>query len=67
MRILIAATFMIAVSTAGQARADVLARLSQGEPLKIGFREDAAPFSYRNDLGQPVGLRSSSAPSSSAT
>lgn len=56
MRILIATISMVAVLIAGQAQADVLARLSQGEPLKIGFREDAAPFSYRNDLGQPVGF-----------
>jgi len=56
MRILIAAFSVIAVLIAGQAQADVLARLSQGEPFKIGFREDAAPFSYRNDLGQPVGF-----------
>ena len=51
MRILIAAIFMIAVSTAGQARADVLARLSQGEPLKIGFRQDAAVKPKRNQDG----------------
>lgn len=56
MRILIAAFSMFAILVAGQAQADVLARLAQGEPLRIGFRADAAPFSYRNDLGQPVGF-----------
>ena len=56
MRILAAACAAIFLLIASQAQADVLARLSQGEPLKIGFREDAAPFSYRNELGQPVGF-----------
>ena len=56
MRKLIAACAAILLLIASQAEADVLARLSQGEPLKIGFREDAAPFSYRNELGQPVGF-----------
>ena len=56
MRILVAACAAIFLLIASQAQADVLARLTQGEPLKIGFREDAAPFSYRNELGQPVGF-----------
>ena len=56
MRKLVAAWAAGFVLIASQAQADVLARLSQGEPLKIGFREDAAPFSYRNDLGNPVGF-----------
>ncbi len=56
MRKLAVAWAAVLVLVAGQAEADVLARLSQGEPLRIGFREDAAPFSYRNDLGNPVGF-----------
>lgn len=56
MRILVAVCAAVYVLIAGHAQADVLARLSQGEPLRIGFREDAAPFSYRNDLGNPVGF-----------
>ena len=56
MRILGVFCAAIWVLIAGHAEADVLARLSQGEPLRIGFREDAAPFSYRNDLGNPVGF-----------
>ncbi len=56
MRILVAACAAVSVLIAGQSQADVLEQLTQGEPLKIGFREDAAPFSYRNDLGQPVGF-----------
>lgn len=56
MRNLIAAWAAILVLIASQAEADVLARLTQGEALKIGFREDAAPFSYRNELGHPVGF-----------
>ncbi len=56
MRILVAAGAAMFLLIASQAEADVLARLTQGEPLKIGFREDTAPFSYRNELGQPVGF-----------
>ena len=56
MRRLAAACAAIFLLIASQAQADVLARLSQGEPLKVGFREDAAPFSYRNELGHPVGF-----------
>lgn len=56
MRILAAACAAFYILAAGAAQADVLARLSHGESLRIGFREDAAPFSYRNDLGTPVGF-----------
>jgi polar amino acid transport system substrate-binding protein/glutamate/aspartate transport system substrate-binding protein len=56
MRKLVAACAAILILIASQAEADVLSRLSQGEALKIGFREDAAPFSYRNELGHPVGF-----------
>ncbi|MDX1424900.1 MAG: amino acid ABC transporter substrate-binding protein [Kiloniellales bacterium] len=56
MRILLGVCFTLYLLIAGTAQADVLARLSQGEPLRLGFREDAAPFSYLNDLGTPVGF-----------
>ena len=56
MRQLVAICAALYVLAAGHAQADVLARLSQGEPLRIGFREDAAPFSYRNEMGNPVGF-----------
>jgi polar amino acid transport system substrate-binding protein/glutamate/aspartate transport system substrate-binding protein len=38
-----------------EARADALARIKDGGVVKLGYREDAAPFSYRNDLGEPAG------------
>jgi ABC-type amino acid transport substrate-binding protein len=56
MRQLVSICAALYVLVAGHAQADVLARLSQGEPLRIGFREDAAPFSYRNEMGNPVGF-----------
>lgn len=56
MRQLVSICAALYIVIAGHAQADVLARLSQGEPLRIGFREDAAPFSYRNDMGNPVGF-----------
>ena len=48
-----AALFLFVV---GPAQGEVLTRLSEGAPLKIGYREDAAPFSYLSDLGQPTGF-----------
>jgi polar amino acid transport system substrate-binding protein/glutamate/aspartate transport system substrate-binding protein len=38
-----------------EARADALARIKDSGVIKLGYREDAAPFSYRNDRGEPAG------------
>lgn len=35
--------------------AQTLDRIRAKGELKIGFREDAAPFSYRTDIGEPAG------------
>ena len=49
----VAALAGLSFSTA--AVADTLAKLREGAPLKLGYRTDAAPFSYEDDLGQPRG------------
>ena len=38
-----------------EARADALARIKDSGVIKLGYREDAAPFSYRDDRGEPAG------------
>lgn len=42
--------------TASTAHAATLDRVREDGTFRIGFREDAAPFSYRNAIGEPDGL-----------
>ena len=42
------------LATGGQAQ--TLERVRETGTFKIGFREDAAPFSFRNTLGEPSGF-----------
>jgi ABC-type amino acid transport substrate-binding protein len=37
------------------AGAQTLERVRDSGVFKIGFREDAAPYSYKNKIGQPAG------------
>jgi ABC-type amino acid transport substrate-binding protein len=37
------------------ASADTLDRIGETQRVKLGVRTDAAPFSYRDDLGEPAG------------
>ena len=43
--------FVLASSGFGQ----TLDRIREKSELKIGFRDDAAPFSYRTEIGEPAG------------
>ncbi|MEL6979690.1 MAG: amino acid ABC transporter substrate-binding protein [Pseudomonadota bacterium] len=45
----------ISVLLGSAAAASTLERVEVSGLFKIGFREDAAPFSYRNDAGEPAG------------
>ncbi len=54
MRILIAAAFA-ATLLAAAAEAGVLDRVKASGTLTLGVREDAEPFSYRNDKGEATG------------
>jgi ABC-type amino acid transport substrate-binding protein len=51
----VAGLFVGALSSAHDASAAVLDRLRDSGVLKIGFRQDAAPFSYKNAIGEPAG------------
>ena len=41
---------------AGTASAGVLDRIGQEKAIRIAYREDAPPFSYKNKIGEPVGF-----------
>ena len=41
---------------AGTASAGVLDRISQEKAIRIAYREDAPPFSYKDKIGEPVGF-----------
>ena len=46
------ATLLVAAG----AQAQTLERVRDTGTFKIGYREDAAPFSFRNTLGEPAGF-----------
>jgi ABC-type amino acid transport substrate-binding protein len=48
---MVAAALMLPMSVAAQ----TLERIRDSGVLKIGYREDAAPYSYENAIGQPAG------------
>jgi ABC-type amino acid transport substrate-binding protein len=41
---------------AGAASTGVLDRISQEKAIRIAYREDAPPFSYKDKIGEPVGF-----------
>jgi ABC-type amino acid transport substrate-binding protein len=50
------AMLMTGVFAAGTASAGVLDRISQEKAIRIAYREDAPPFSYKDKIGEPVGF-----------
>ncbi len=53
-RLALIAMFSILNSVAADA-ADVLQSIQQSGKIKIGYRTDAPPFSYKNEIGEPSG------------
>ena len=47
-------TLLIALGQ--EAAAGSLDRIRQDKTLRIAYREDAPPFSYKNNIGEPAGL-----------
>ena len=49
---------LIATSTVlpGGASAGALDRIRQDKAIRIAYREDAPPFSYKNNIGEPAGF-----------
>ena len=56
MRRLAWLTFGAALVLAAGAQAQTLERVRASGTFKIGYREDAAPFSFKNTLGEPSGF-----------
>ena len=61
MRLLAALLAMAVLVAAGTAVADdapggTLDRIRQDQTIRIAYREDAPPFSYKNSVGEPAGL-----------
>ena len=48
-------TLILSVLAAAGAHAQTLDRIREGGSFRIGYREDAAPFSYEDTLGEAVG------------
>ena len=46
----------IAINLSGGASAGTLDRVSQGNTIRIAYRQDAPPFSYKDKIGEPVGF-----------
>lgn len=42
-------------ATSTPAPTDTLSAISQSQSIKLGYREDSAPFSYKSPTGQPAG------------
>jgi polar amino acid transport system substrate-binding protein/glutamate/aspartate transport system substrate-binding protein len=56
-RIWLAAAFAIwLVMTVGVASAGVLDRVAQEKAIRIAYREDAPPFSFKDKIGEPAGF-----------
>lgn len=58
MKVLAVVVGLAAVATialAEQPQASVLDEVKSSKTLRVGFREDAPPFSYQNDIGEAAG------------
>ena len=49
-------TITLTLLLAGGAQAQTLERIRETGTFKLGYREDAAPFSFKNALGEPAGF-----------
>jgi ABC-type amino acid transport substrate-binding protein len=58
LELTLAAALLIIVSTvlAEGASAGALDRIRQDKAIRIAYREDAPPFSYKNNIGEPAGF-----------
>ena len=52
----VALAILMTGAFAGTASAGVLDRISQEKAIRIAYREDAPPFSYKDKIGEPVGF-----------
>jgi ABC-type amino acid transport substrate-binding protein len=52
----VAAALLLASTTVQAARADTLDLIRQSKSIRIAYREDAPPFSYKNNTDEPAGF-----------
>ena len=50
------AALLVAVGVTTAATAGTLDRIGQEKAIRIAYREDAPPFSYKDKLGEPSGF-----------
>ena len=55
MRTRLASVLAAALLSVSVAQAGVLERVKESGVFRMGYRTDAAPLSYRNDIGEPAG------------
>ncbi|HUL10077.1 MAG TPA: amino acid ABC transporter substrate-binding protein [Candidatus Acidoferrum sp.] len=55
MRVLLSLVVAAVLFVSHSATAGTLERVRQTSTFKIGYRTDAPPFSYKNDIGEPAG------------
>lgn len=53
---LLTAIALLTLLTSAEVAAGALERIKESGVLKIGVRVDAAPFSYKNEIGEPAGF-----------
>ena len=46
----------ISIAIAKDASASTLDRINQSKTVRIAYREDAPPFSYKDKIGEPAGF-----------
>jgi ABC-type amino acid transport substrate-binding protein len=55
-KVVCAAALLLTAAVAGEAAsAGTLDRIGQDKTIRIAYREDAPPFSYKNKIGEPAG------------
>jgi ABC-type amino acid transport substrate-binding protein len=52
----VALTMLMTGFFTGMASAGALDRINQEKAIRIAYREDAPPFSYKDKIGEPVGF-----------
>lgn len=55
LAIVVGLTAVVSLALAEQPQASVLEEVKSNKTLRVGYREDAPPFSYKNDIGEAAG------------
>lgn len=55
LAVVVGLTAVVSLALAEQPQASVLEEVKSNKTLRVGYREDAPPFSYKNDIGEAAG------------